>query len=355
MKHKIWLFGFVLWLFSLTAHGADALVDGYHLRPASAVVKTGGTVKLNLVSCRVKADKPGAKPKAASSGKPGKKYIEDDLAPLVPPDPNSKPKSIEDDLAPLLVLKLVCEGEEGYGEEGYGVGMAPLVSPAEVTWKMVDGPGRVSGDRKGATYHAPASRPKPNQATVSATVTYNVGKEKTILLSRITILDVAKVYEGTFTQQTVQVREDYTSSLAGKIRWTFDEYDEDSKWREYVGKGKAAFTITRKGCGGPASFTEVPVEGQLKVHDDGKYDFQINLVSDEERKRKCHRPELDKDLKWDEPFSPAGEGMHSGDPCGLRDSQPHSPDPTRLEMGRNASCDENLNRIQEGWSFRAVE
>lgn len=337
--------GPALWLFSLAAYGADALVTGYHLKPASATVKTGGTVKLKLGYCEVKADKPGAKPKAASSGKPGKKSIEDDLA---PPDPNSKPKSIEDDLAPLLV-ELVCEGDEGFGDV-----MAPLVL-LDVQWRIVDGQGRVSGDQKGATYHAPASRPKPNQATVSATVTYNVGKEKTILLSRMTILDVAKIYEGTFTQQTVQVLEDYTSSLAGKIRWTFDEYDEDSKWREYVGKGKAAFTITRKGCGGPASFTEVPVEGQLKVHDDGKYDFQINLVSDEERKRKCHRPELDKDLKWDEPFSPAGEGMHSGDPCSRRDTQPHSPDPTRLEMGRNASCDENLNRIQEGWSFKALE
>jgi hypothetical protein len=330
---------------------SPALVDGYHLKPASAVVKAGGTVKLDLVYCRVKSDQPGAKPKA--SGKPGKKYIEDDLAPLGPPDPNSKPKrkSVQDDLAPLPVLELVCEGDEGYGEA-----LAPLVSPADVTWKIVDGPGRVSGDRKGATYHAPASRPKPNTATVSAAITYNVGKEKTILFSKITILDEVRTYIGTFTLNDVGVNNEYTRKLAGNIRWEFDEYYEDGQWREYVGKGTASMSIDRVGCGGAVSFTNVPVEGWLKVHDDKKYEFQLSLVSDQEQKRTCHRPDLDKKLKWEETFSPAGDAVISGDPCGEKEFYPRYTDILTLSSGRNGSCRNNVtNRFQDGWSFKAVE
>lgn len=245
VKQKIWLIGPVLWLFSLAAHGADALVTGYHLKPASAIVTVGGTVKLKLVYCRVKANQPEVKPKAASDGKPGEKSIEDDLAPLVAPDPNSKAKSISDDLAPLPVLELVCEGEEGYGEA-----RASFKVPADVKWQVVDGPGRVSGNLKGATYHAPASKPASNQATVSATFTYNTGREKTIALSRIKIVDQVEEYRGKATFQ---------SPVAGifataNVTWTLikkkpgDDDDDDEGKLRYQASGTIAGKVTAPDC-----------------------------------------------------------------------------------------------------------
>jgi hypothetical protein len=46
--------------------------------------------------------------------------------------------------------------------------LAPLVIP-DVKWEVVDGQGRVSGDRKGGSYRAPTTRPTPNKATVAVT------------------------------------------------------------------------------------------------------------------------------------------------------------------------------------------
>lgn len=43
-----------VWLWSLSAYGDEAMVTGYHLRPASAVTMPGRTVKLELVYCSVK-------------------------------------------------------------------------------------------------------------------------------------------------------------------------------------------------------------------------------------------------------------------------------------------------------------
>jgi hypothetical protein len=330
-----------------------ALVDGYHLKPASAIVKAGGTVKLNLVYCQVKADQPGAKPKTKSSGKPGKKYIEDDLAPLVLPDPNSKPKqkSIEDDLAPLPVL--VCEGDDGYGDE-----LAPLVLP-DLKWQVVAGPGLVSGDNKGASYRAPVSKPTPNQATVAVTFKYplNVGgksypKAKQTLLSRITILDEVKTYTGTFTMNDVTVNSEYTTSLTGNIHWEFDDYYEEGAWREYSGSGTAVLRVNRKGCGTHAEFSNVPVEGRLKVFDDKKYEFLINLVGDAEQTRTCRRG----DAKWVETFISGGHAMNPGDPCGLKEFYPQYVDVTDLSLERKGGCADNVrNQYREGWSFKAVK
>lgn len=297
-----------MWLFSLAAYGADALVDGYHLKPASAVVKVGGTVKLNLVDCIVTSN--------------------------LPP-----------------VLK--CEGEEGDGDV-----LAPLV-PLDVQWQVVDGQGRVSADKGGATYHAPASKPTPNRATVAVTFKYPLEsggkrypKAKQTLLSRVTILDEVKSYTGTFSMHDVAVNSEYTTNLNGNIRWEFDEYYEEGQWREYVGKGTAAISVERKSCGGPVGFTNVPVEGRLKVYDDKRYEFLINLVSDEEIKRTCRRHKV----KWEEPFSPGGAAMNSADPCGEREFYPRYTDKLTLSAGRNGSCAHNVrNRYQEGWSFKAVE
>lgn len=310
MKRIACVVGAALWLPSLAAHGADAMVTGHHLRPASAVIKPGKTVALKLVHCFVK-DKSKVSPEHAA---------------------------------------LVCEGEEGYGDD-----LAPLVFPTSVQWK-VEGPGRVSGDKEGATYHAPASKPTPNEATVTATLTYNVGKEKTILYARIRIIDEVMAYTGPFSLNDVNVHEEYTSKLAGNIRWTFDEYYEEGRWREYIGAGTASVSIERKGCGGPVSFKRVPVEGRLKVYDDQRYEFIINLVSDEEIKRICRRPELDKNLKWEEPFSAGGHAMNSGDPCGEKEFYPRYTDVLTLKSSRSGGCRHEVrNRFDEAWSFRAAE
>jgi len=354
----------VMLLVGLAAHGDEALVTGYHLRPASAVVQTGGTVKLKLVYCFVVDNKPVRK----QQGRSKKKYADDDLAPLVSP-PSGKAKYADDDLAPLVpppdkptdkyagddlapLPYLVCEGDDDY--DRYAGELAPLVAPVVVQWK-VDGPGRVSGDKKGATYYAPPSRPTPNKATVAATLTYNVGKGKTILLSGIKILDEVKTYTGSFSVNDVGVNSEYTRILTGHIRWEFDEYYEEGHWREYTGSGTATLKISRTGCGPAASFPGVPVEGRLKVYDDKKYEFLINLVGDHEQTRTCRRPDLDKDLKWEETFSSGGDAVSSGDPCGTGEFYPRSTDITRLAFERKGGCSNVMNRFQEKWSFTAVE
>ncbi|MDH3310182.1 MAG: hypothetical protein OEM48_09500 [Gammaproteobacteria bacterium] len=356
IKKQKWLVGSVMWLFSLAAGGAGELVDGYHLMPASAVVKVGATAKLDLVYCIVKSSASRTNPKGQSSDKPRGKYYgenvsDDELAPL-----REKYRGEEipdDDLAPLPVMKLVCEGDEGYGDE-----LAPLV-PLEVQWRVIDGQGRVSGDNKGATYHAPASRPKPNQATVAVTFKYplttggkNYPKAKQTLLSRITILDEVKTYTGTFSMSDVSVFSEYTTNLTGNIRWEFDDYYEEGAWREYTGSGTAALRISRKGCGTPAEFSNVPVEGRLKVFDDKKYEFLINLVGDAEQTRACRRG----DAQWVETYFSGGHAMNQGDPCALKEFYPQYADVTDLSLNRKGGCAHNVrNQYQEGWSFKAVE
>lgn len=364
----MWFVAPVLFLVGFAVHAEEALVTGYHLKPASAVVKTGGTVKLKLVYCFVVNDNAEGKQKGQSSDKPKKKYADDDLAPLVPessgkattkyadddlaplvPPPPGKPKDkhADDDLAPLPYL--VCEGDDGY--ERYAGELAPLVSPVEVKWK-VDGQGRVSGDKKSATYYAPASKPTPNKATVAATLTYNVGKGKTILLSRIAIFDEVKTYTGTFTLYEVTVNSEYTTNLTGNIRWEFDEYYEEGAWREYTGSGNATFRASRKGCGTHAEFANVPVEGRLKVYDDKKYEFLINLIGDAEQTRTCRHG----DAKWVETFSPGGSALNSADPCGLKEFYPQYGDVTELRLDRQGGCTHMIrNQYREGWSFKAVE
>ena len=342
VTQKMWFVAPVLFLVSLVVYGAEALVGGYHLKPASAVVKVGGTVKLKLVYCFLK-EKSSNKTKGKSKDKPKGKDADDELAPLVIP-PGAK--FADDELAPLVIPQLVCEGDDGYGEE-----LAPLMSANDVKWKVDDGQGRVSGDLKGATYHAPASKPTPNKATVSATVTYNVGKSKTILLSRITILDEVKTYTGTFSRHAVTVYSEYTTDLAGNIKWEFEEDYDIGGWREYKGTGTAALSIKRIWCGA-ASFSGVPVEGRLKVYDDKRYDFLINLVGDAEQTRTCRRG----DSTWEEEYSSGGDAMNQGDPCGLKEFYPQYSDVTDLSLNRKGDCGDNvINRYQEGWSFKAAE
>lgn len=47
--------------------------------------------------------------------------------------------------------------------------------------------------------------------------------------------------------------------------------------------------------------------------------------------------------------------MSSGDPCGKAEFYPRYTDVTGLAFGRNANCGNVMGRVQEGWSFKAVE
>jgi hypothetical protein len=160
-----------------------------------------------------------------------------------------------------------------------------------------------------------------------------------------------KVYTGTFSRHDVSVNSEYTSDLAGNIRWEFEEYDDIGGWGEYTGTGTADYTIKRIGCGAAATFSRVPVEGRLMVHDDKRYEFQIDLVGDDEQMRTCRR----EDSTWKETYSVAGTAMTSADPCGKKEFYPRYSDITVLSFGSNGSCDNVINRYQEGWSFKAAE
>jgi len=366
----------VFFLVGFSAYADEALVTGYHLKPASAVVKVGGTVKLKLVYCFLT---DGTRPVEIKIGEPVEVTpggdvetkigdpvevtpgggVETKIGEPVEVTPGGNVElTIGDPVEVTPGAKgktppyLVCEGDDGY--DRYAGELAPLVAPVNVQWK-VDGQGGVSGDKKTATYHAPPSKPVPNKATVAATMTYNVGKGKTILLSSITIFDEVKSYSGTFSAHDVSVNTEYTRNLTGKIRWEFDEYYEEGGWREYTGSGTATLKVSRTGCGTAANFADVPVEGRLKVYDDKKYEFLINLVGDKEQTRTCRRPDLDKDLRWEETFSSGGDAVSSGDPCGTSEFYPRYSDVTSLAFKRKGGCSNVVNRFQEGWSFRAVE
>jgi hypothetical protein len=232
---------------------------------------------------------------------------------------------------------------------------APAVAmqPANVKYSADSSLETADDAMNGTVYVAPG--PVPNKATVEVTLTCNVGKGKTILLSSITIFDEVKSYSGTFSAYDVSVNTEYTRNLTGKIRWKFDEYYEEGGWREYTGSGTAMLKVSRTGCGTAVNFADVPVEGRLKVYDDKKYEFLINLVGDKEQMRTCRRPDLDKDLKWEETFSSAGDAVSSGNPCGTGEFYPHSSDITTLAFERKGNCSNVINRFQEKRLFKAVE
>lgn len=249
-------------------------------------------------------------------------------------------------------LRLLCEGDEGY--ERSARSSARLLRLASVRWK-VDGPGRVVGDTKGATYSAPPAKPTPDKAVVSATLTYSAGKKKTILLSNIKIVDKISAYTGRFSVNDVTVNSEYARLLTGTIRWKFDEYYAEGGWREYTGRGRATLEVSRKGCGAAATFAGVPVEGRMKVYDDKKYEFLIGVVSDQEQTRSCRRPDLDKDLTWEETFSASGDALSSGNPCGTSEYYPRYSAIETLTSKRKGGCGVLVDQFEQRWWFRAVE
>jgi hypothetical protein len=175
---------------------------------------------------------------------------------------------------------------------------------------------------------------------------------KQTLFSRIKILDEVKTYTGTFSTYEVTVNSEYTSNMTGDITWKLEEDYDIGGWREYAGSGKATYRISRKGCGTNAEFSSVPVEGRLKVYDDKKYEFLINLVGDAEQSRNCRRG----DAKWVETFAPGGSATNSADPCGLKEFYPQYSNVMYLGMDRNGGCSHNVrNQYREKWSFEAAE
>ena len=289
----------------------DGAATGYYLNPQSTEVIRGKSVRLNLVFCHAWKN-------------------ESDV------DTNHEGNTPS---------TLDCGGS-----------VIPF-KPSTVAWEL-EGKGSVSGDRAGATYQSPASMPSSNKAIVKATLGYDSPEMKDIkhiLLSEITIVDAD--YSGTFSSHEVSINSEYTTDLSGNIRWIFEEAYDIGGWKEFKGIGTAALSIKRLGCEA-ASFSSVPVDGRLKIYNDQRYEFQIDLVpvGDSDLTRTCRRPDLDKDLTWEETYSSAGSGMSSGDHCGEMEFYPHYTTISDLTSSRNGNCSNDIiSQFQDGWSFKAVE
>lgn len=167
-----------------TTHFTDyADAAGFNLRPGAATVKVGGTVGLHVKFCY--------------------------------------PASVDDsaELAPLVV-GLECEFPSAQGA------LAPLSGVSQ--W-AVAGAGSVSGDSFSATYTAPATKPAPNTAVVSARI--NNTKFGTLyLLSNITIIDEVTSYTGDLAFNESTVFDDVSSGrfdFYGTARVTFNRSSAD--------------------------------------------------------------------------------------------------------------------------------
>ena len=127
------------------------------------------------------------------------------------------------------------------------------------------------------------------------------------------------------------------------------------RWREYNGSGRADYTIKRKGCGDPATFSRLPMTGRMKVYDDARYEFDVSVDADGEQTRNCARPDLDKDLKWEESYSPAEATAASSDHCGEQEFYPQYPKIADLSYSRDGGCSQNsvVNQYRDKWSFKA--
>ena len=329
--------------FAGDARAKEALVTGYHLKPATAAVMTGKSIKLNLVYCTVvnvsEEERKKTQKKPPEPDKKAEKE-DDDLAPLVKPKP-------DDDLAPLDVMRLVCEGDPD--AQKYLGDLTPLVVPKNVKWEVTSGQGKVSGDDHGATFQAPASKPDPNKATVTATFTNNVGNQKTILYSTIVVFDEVKTYSGTFRMHEVAINAEYFTDMSGDITFDFTEYYDVGGWREYEGKGKATYLVQRYGCS-KASFAGVPVEGRLKVYDNGGYEMEVGLISEAQITISCKRY----GNAWQEEISPAGAAMNSGDACATKEFIPRYDNKAQFGLSREGRCKLVRDAYEESWLFRAT-
>ena len=158
-----------------TTHFTDyADAAGFNLRPGAATVKVGGTVGLYVKFCY--------------------------------------PASVDDsaELAPLVV-GLECSDPSAQGA------LAPLSGVSQWT---VAGAGSVSGGSFSATYTAPATKPTPNTAVVTARI--NNTKFGTLyLLSPITIIDTVTAYSGDLAFNESDVFDDIPGSGVTGSRFDF--------------------------------------------------------------------------------------------------------------------------------------
>jgi hypothetical protein len=286
-------------------------VSGHYIRPTTSTVRSGGSAKLRLVHCQATAGASKA--------------------------------------------RLVCEGEKAY--------MGQATPAAAVRWEVAEGPGRVRGDKQGAMYDAPAAvQADENEASVAATLTYPDSKEMRITFATIKINTGAggpektgddkgiQTYAGTFRLHDVTVNSEYTTDIAGNIEWNFDEYYEEGRWREYTGTGTATLKVKRVWCG-PASFSGVTVEGRMKVYDDKRYEFLINLVGDREQTKQCDHG----DFKWEETYSEGGSAVATGDACGMKELFQRYTVASVIAYGDKGTCQHVLNQFERRWSFKAVK
>ncbi len=171
-----------------TTHFTDvAAVAGFNLRPASATVKVGGTVALKVKFCY-----PAA--------------------------------MLDIEAVPLAV-----------GLECFDPRAPDALAPANgVSQWAVSGPGSVSGGSFSATYTAPATKPRPNTAFVSARI--NNTKFGTLYLrSNITVIDTVTAYTGDLAFNGSVASGGARADWTGTARVTFV--------RSSVEPGGAIFTV----------------------------------------------------------------------------------------------------------------
>lgn len=276
------------------------LLNNFQLRPASKAVKVGGTVKLKLVFC-VNVEGRPASP------------------------------------------RLVCPGDDDY--DRYAGELYPLVAPSSVKWEVVEGPGRVTGGRLNATYHAPASKPASNVATVVATFTYNEGTQKTIALSRITIVDRVKQYRGKATFQSPVA--DITA--VANVIWTLVEKDADAGDDEadselrYEASGTIEGAVSVPDC--KTAHVKLPIlrssGGELSV-DLSQKTYSFEFSSDSPVTLMCGNP-----------WVLSGESFfHFGTGCGHPEGVPYT---DVLALGGLDKCNTTGLLGTTTWTFEAVK
>lgn len=229
---------------------------------------------------------------------------------------------------------------------------------------------------------------KPGKAVARAYFHYlsptGCGETVDTALAEIQVGGV-EIYSGAFSTNDVVVETEYTRAIAGTIRWELDEYYAEGGWHEYTGTGSAHVNLSRTGCGPAAQFRDVPVEGRLKVYDDKHYEFLINLTGEGRQTRTCRRPELDKNLMWEENFIVEGDALSSADPCEEtlpclppevaqpvnaqaiaageaspavaacdgESALPRAAELLTLKHARSGTCRNLVNRYRHEWQFKA--
>ena len=202
------------------------MVQGYRLQPLSKTLKVNESLALQVVYCYPPPVAPG-----------------DDLTPL---GLSCNTPAAQSGLAPLF---FVNEWSVNGNVDGNGA------------------TGTVSGNGPSATYNAPAKKPSPSTVAVSARV--NLGtKGKTLVVSNITITDLAPGYSGTvnFTN-TGQTNVDTTNGVAN-VTWALTEDLPDVRTYTASGtiSGSLAPVVSGYTCTPLAVTSNIEVTDKLLVY-----------------------------------------------------------------------------------------